>query len=77
MLTAVARGDLHAVTDVAIVQEIFHRYGSLGRWDVADKVAMNLLRIVPVILPITLEDIYTTAELSRLYGPSQGSRPAA
>ena len=71
VMTAIARGDLQCVIDVEIVQEIFHRYGSLSRWDIADKMAMNLLRIVPVVLPITLEDIYTTAELARLYGPSQ------
>lgn len=70
VMTAIARGDLRAVVDVEIIQEIFHRYGSLSRWDVADKMALNVLRIVPVILPVTLADINETVELARQYGPT-------
>ena len=72
VMTAIARGEIQAVADVEIVQEIYHRYGSLGRWDVADRMAMSVLRLVPSILSITLEDIFETAELARQYGPAYG-----
>ena len=69
-MTAIARGELQAVADVAIIQEILHRYGSQGRWDVAHKMALNVLRLIPIFLPITVEDIFETAELARQYGPT-------
>lgn len=72
VMTAITRGELRAVADVELVQEIFHRYGSLGRWDVADRMALNVLRIVPIILPITTEDIFGMVELARQYGPAHG-----
>ncbi len=71
VMTAIARGMLQAAIDVEIVQEIFHRYGALGLWDVADKMATSLLRLTPVVLPITLDDIVQTVTLARRYGPAR------
>lgn len=72
VMTAIARGKLQAVAAVEMVQEIFHRYGSLGKWDVADSMARNVLRLIPVWLPITVEDMWATTELARQYGPTHG-----
>ena len=70
IMTAVAAGELPAVIDVEIIQEILHRYGALGRWPLAATLAENLIAIVPWVLPITLQDIQLTVELGRRYGGS-------
>lgn len=69
IMTAVAAGELPAVIDVEIIQEILHRFGALGRWPLATSMAESVLAIVPVVLPINVEDITLTVELSRTYGP--------
>ena len=69
IMTAIATGELMAVIDVEIVQEILHRYGALGNWPIAVAIAENVLAIVPQILPVTVEDIALTVEMAATYGP--------
>ena len=68
VMTSIAKGNLSAVIDVEIVQEIYHRYGSLNDWEIANKMASSLLRIIPDILPVTLRDIQQMVPLAQLYG---------
>ena len=72
VMTSIANGRIRAAIDVEIVQEILHRYGALNSWEVADKMATNILRIIPVILPITVRDIVQTVTLARMYGHAKG-----
>ena len=69
IMTAIATGELTAVIDVEIVQELLHRYGALGHWPVAVAIAENVMTIVPLILPVTVEDMTLTVDLARVYGP--------
>lgn len=69
IMKSVAEGDLPAVIDVEIVQEILHRYGALERWSIAADMSENLMAIVPLVLPITVEDMALAVELSKTYGP--------
>lgn len=41
-----------AVVDAEVLQEILHRYRSLGRWDDGKEVYDLARRIVPVVIPI-------------------------
>jgi len=70
IMTAVAEGQLLAVIDAEIIQEVLHRYGALDRWPLAISLADNLMEIVAWILPITVQDIQLTVELARQYGGS-------
>lgn len=69
IMTAIAAGELMAVIDVEIVQEILHRYGALGNWPIAVSIAENVMAIIPLILPVTVEDIALTVEMAASYGP--------
>lgn len=69
IMTAVAAGELPAVIDVEIIQEILYRFGAAGRWPLAISMAENILKIVPVVLPVTTKDMKLTVDLTRTYGP--------
>jgi predicted nucleic acid-binding protein len=69
IMKSVAEGDLPAVIDVEIVQEILHRYGALERWSIAADMSESLMAVVPLVLPITVEDMALAVELSKTYGP--------
>ena len=54
-LEGVASGELDAVIDAEVLQEILHRYRAIGRWRDGAQV-FDLARVVfPVVLPITAE----------------------
>ena len=63
ILDMIARGQLNAVTDAEVTQEIMHRYTSLGQRQRGIEVSQLFLRIVPVILPLRREDIETTLDI--------------
>jgi predicted nucleic acid-binding protein len=63
VLESIARGDVSAVTDVEVLQEILHRYTALGQRLRAVEVARLFLVVVPEVLPITLQDFLFAAEL--------------
>jgi predicted nucleic acid-binding protein len=58
ILQAVAMGDLVALTDAEVHQEILHRYAGAGDRARAIEVAELFLRAVPDVLPVTGADIY-------------------
>jgi len=63
LLEAIAKDDLIAVTNVEVLQEILHRYTALGQRARAVEVAELFLRVVPQVLPVTLQDFRLAMEL--------------
>ena len=57
ILEAIARGELAAVTDAEVLQELLHRYTALGERKRAVEVCRLFLQVVPEVLPITREVI--------------------
>jgi predicted nucleic acid-binding protein len=55
LLEAVARGEIAATTSVEILQEILHRYRAIGRWQDGRTVYDLARRIVPGVIPITVQ----------------------
>jgi hypothetical protein len=62
-LEQVAQGDVEAVVDAEVLQEILHRYRALGRWQDGRAVYDLARRIVPVVLPVTAEILDTARAL--------------
>ena len=54
-LERVATGDMDAVVDAAILQEILHRYRALDRWEEGRRVFDLTRTLFPVVLPVTAE----------------------
>lgn len=52
-LERVARGEVDAVLDAEVLQEILHRYRALGRWESGRAVYDLARRIIPTVLPVT------------------------
>ncbi len=67
ILEAIARGELRAVTDAEVLQELLHRYTALGRRREAVEVCRLFLRVVPEVLPITRETIEEALTLHERY----------
>jgi predicted nucleic acid-binding protein len=67
VMKAIAEGRLEAAIDVEIVQEILHRYGAIGRRDVAIAMSSNLLDLASVVYPITSKEIRATISLFDRY----------
>lgn len=65
VLEAIARGELQAVTDAEVLQELLHRYSALGGRARARAVEICrlFLRVVHEVLPITKEVIEEALEL--------------
>jgi predicted nucleic acid-binding protein len=55
LLDRIAGGEVDAVTDVEVLQEILHRYRSIGRWEDGRRVYDLTRRILVTILPISAE----------------------
>lgn len=69
VLTEIANGRLEAVIDTEIIQEILYRYGAIQQWQVGAQMAENLLALVPVVLPVTIEEMKTAVSLFAQYAP--------
>lgn len=54
-LESVARGEVDAVVDAEILQEILHRYRALDRWEDGRSVFDLARSLFPVVLPVTAE----------------------
>lgn len=57
ILLAVAGGELEVATDAEVLQEILYRYTHLNRRKEGIQVALDLLRVVPMVLPVTEVDV--------------------
>ena len=73
ILRSIASGELAAVTDVEVCQEIIHRYTALGEREQALHVARLFIKLVPEILPILKEDLLLSLEMHQRY-PSLQAR---
>ena len=71
LLAAIAQGRLLAVTDVEVLQEILHRYTSLGRRDEAIEVVELFLAVVPEVLPVNHQDLLRALQVHRQHPPLQ------
>lgn len=54
-LERVATGEMDAVVDAEILQEILHRYRALDRWEEGRRVFDLARTLFPVVLPVTAE----------------------
>jgi predicted nucleic acid-binding protein len=72
VLAEIVEGNLLAVIDTEIVQEVLYRYGALGRWQVAVDMATSILDLVPAIYPVMPNDIRRTVQLFSRYA-AQGA----
>ena len=54
-LERVATGEVDAVLDAEILQEILHRYRALDRWEDGRRVFDLARALFPVVLPVTAE----------------------
>jgi predicted nucleic acid-binding protein len=62
-LARLAHGEIEACTSTEIHQEILYRYLSLGRPEQALQVSRDFMAVVPVVLPVTRQDIERAWEL--------------
>ncbi len=53
IVAAVREGELHATTSVEVIQEIVHRYVSIGRPEAARTMAADTLDLFAPVLPVT------------------------
>ena len=72
VLAEIVEGNLLAVIDTEIVQEVLYRYGALGRWQLAVDMATSILDLVPAIYPVMPNDIRRTVQLLGRYA-AQGA----
>ncbi|MCI0414362.1 type II toxin-antitoxin system VapC family toxin [bacterium] len=56
-LEKVAGGDVEAVIDAEILQEILHRYRAIGRWKDGRKVYDFSRQIFPIVIGITADTV--------------------
>jgi uncharacterized protein len=67
LLRGVAQGEIEAAIDAEVLQEILHRYRSIGRWADGRAVFSLARRIVPLVLPITAEILDQARDLMDLH----------
>jgi predicted nucleic acid-binding protein len=66
-LEAVARGEVTALTDAEVLQEILHRYSALNKRERAIEVVRLFVSVVPTVLPVTLADIEGALDVHQQY----------
>lgn len=69
VLTEIANGRLDTVINAEIIQEILYRYGAIQQWQIGAQMAQNLLDLVPIVLPVTENDMKTAVSLFAQYAP--------
>src|SRR5450756_2051084 len=67
VLERIVAGELEAVTNVEVHQEILHRYIAIGLAGKGREVSQDFQYLVPRVLPVTLEEIGLARELSAKY----------
>ena len=55
LLERVAAGEVEAIIDAEVLQEILHRYRAIGRWDDGRRVYDLTRQLFPSVVPITAE----------------------
>lgn len=67
VLERIVAGELEAVTNVEVHQEILHRYIAIGLAAKGREVSQDFQYLVPRVFPVTLDDIELTREFSARY----------
>ncbi len=67
VLDSIERGELKAVIDVEVVQEILYRFFRLNLSGAGERLGRQLLRLGVVVLPITRTDIEAGLDLHERY----------
>jgi len=67
IVLAVAEGEIEAVSDAEVIQEIAYRFHALRRRGEGLKVAEEFLSLMDRILPITRDDVARSLDLQRAY----------
>ena len=62
-LRHVADGEVEALIDAEVLQEILHRYRAIGRWDIGGGVFDLARQIVPTVAPITADIVSLAREI--------------
>jgi len=69
IMTEVAESKLDVVIDTEVIQEVLYRYGAIARWQTGVAMAKDLMRLVPNIYPVELDDVHLAVELFQTFGP--------
>jgi predicted nucleic acid-binding protein len=67
-LEQVAIGEVDALIDAEVLQEILHRYRAINRWQDGRRVYDHARQIVPYVVPITAEMLDDARALLDMYG---------
>jgi uncharacterized protein len=67
LLEKIASGDIHAVIDAEVLQEILHRYRTIHRWEDGCKVYELARQIVLIVVPVTDEIMDSTLDIMKMY----------
>ena len=67
IVLAVGEGEIEAVTDAEVIQEIAYRFHALRRRSQGPKLAEEFLSLMGSVLPVTREDVARSLELQRAY----------
>ena len=55
LLERIAAADVDAALDAEVLQEILHRYRSLGRWEDGRRIYDLARVVIPTVLPVTAD----------------------
>jgi predicted nucleic acid-binding protein len=75
ILEKIKLGDIRAVTNTEVLQEILHRYFSLGKPDIAEIGYASMIHLCLTIFPVTLAETNRALELMKT-NPAITSRDA-
>lgn len=76
ILEQIASGRIKALTSAEVLQEILYRYSAIKDAERGFAVFDNCLKIVPVVLPLTKQDIVSSRQILQRY-PLISARDAA
>lgn len=76
VLEQIALGKVKAVTSAEVLQEILYRYAAIKDLERGFAVFDNCLKIMPVVLPLTKQDILSCRQILQRY-PLISARDAA
>ena len=65
ILEKIKSGDIRAVTNTEVLQEILHRFFSLGKPDIAEIGYASMVRLCLTVLPVTLAETNRALELMK------------
>jgi predicted nucleic acid-binding protein len=66
-LESVACGEIAALTDAEVLQELLHRYSALHQRERAIEVVRLFVKVVPMVLPVTLDDVEKALDVHQQY----------